>query len=101
MDRQELERIRKLAGILKQMYDHPEPARWTRTGRAREKTMVHLFGILYAQEIRECGDSLTPTAQEIVQAAGIPPSYDMDVIRGLLLAEYVTVHDRRVSKWRA
>ena len=91
----------ELGEILKEMYDNPVGNRLTKNGNAWEKTMVHLFGILYAQEIRECGDSLTPTAQEIVQAAGIPPSYHMDVIRGLLLAEYVTVHDRRVSKWRA
>ena len=63
--------------------------------------MVHLFGIMYAQEIQECGDAPTRTAREITQAADIPPSFRMDVDRGRLLAEYVTVNDRSVLKWRA
>ena len=63
--------------------------------------MVHLFGIMYAQEIQECGDSPTRTAREIAQGAGIPGSYRMDIDRGRLLAEYVTVGDRSLMKWRA
>ena len=95
MDQQELARI------LKEMYDNPVGARLTTTGNARKKTMVHLFGIMYAQEIQKCGDSPTRTAREIVQGAGIPKSYRMDIDRGRLLKEYVTVHDKSVLKWRA
>ena len=95
MDQQELARI------LKEMYNNPVGARLTTTGNARKKTMVHLFGIMYAQEIQECGDSPTRTARELAQSAGIPRSYRMNVDRGRLLAEYVTVGDRRVMKWRA
>ena len=95
MDQQELARI------LKEMYDNPVGARLTTTGNARKKTMVHLFGIMYAQEIQECGDAPTRTAREIAQSAGIPGSYFMDIDRGRLLAEYVTLDDRSVLKWRA
>ena len=95
MDQQELARI------LREMYDNPVGARRAATGNARKKTMVHLFGIMYAEEIQKCGDSRTRTARAIVQGAGIPKSYHMDIDRGRLLAEYVTVHDRRVKKWRA
>ena len=95
MDQQELARI------LKEMYDNPVAARLTTTGNAWKKTMVHLFGIIYSQEIQKCGDSPTRTAREIVQSAGIPKSYRMDIVRGRLLEEYVTVHDKSVLKWRA
>ncbi len=95
MDQQELARI------LREMYDNPVGARLTTTGNARKKTMVHLFGIMFAQEIQECGDAPTRTAREIQQSAGIPKSYRMDIDRGRLLAEYVTLDDRSVLKWRA
>ena len=91
----------ELARILEEMYDNPVGAGLTTTGNARKKTMVHLFGIIYSQEIQECGDAPTRTAREIAQGSGIPKSYRMDIDRGRLLAEYVTVHDRRVEKWRA
>ena len=84
----------ELGKILREMYDSPVRARWTIAGKARKKTMVHLFGIRYAQEIQDCGDAPTRTAREIAQRAGIPKSYRMDIDRGRLLAEYVTVNDR-------
>ena len=95
MDQQELARI------LKEMYDNPVGARLTTTRNARKKTMVHLFGIMYAEEIQKCGDSPTRTAREIAQGAGIPKSYRMDIVRGRLLEEYVTIRDRSDLKWRA
>ena len=95
MDQQELARI------LREMYDNTVPNRLAKNGQAWKKTMVHLFGIMYAHEIQACGDFPTRTAREIVQRAGIPESLHMDINRGRLLAEYVTVHDRRVKKWRA
>ena len=91
----------ELPEILREMYDDPVGSRRAARGIARKKTMVHLFGIMYAQEIQECGDAPTRTAQDIVQHAGIPKAYFMDVDRGRLLAEYLTVNDRSVLKWRA
>ena len=91
----------QLGGILREMYDNPVGNRLAKNGNAWKKTMVHLFGIMYAQEIQACGDSPTRTAREIVQSAGIRPSYHMDINRGRLLADYVTVVDGRVLKWRA
>ena len=90
-----------LARILKEMYDNPVGARLTTTGIARKPTMVHLFGIMYSQEIEECGDSPTRTAREIAQSAGIPKNYGTEIDKGRLLAEYVTVRDGSVLKWRA
>ena len=63
--------------------------------------MVHLFGIMYAQEIQECGDAPTRTAREIAKSAGISENYGSEISKGRLLAQYVTVDDRSVLKWRA
>ena len=91
----------ELARILREKNDNPVDSQRAKAGRARKKTMVHLFGIRYAREIQECGDSPTRTAREIVQHAGIPKSYHMDIDRGRLLGEFVTLDDSRVLKWPA
>ncbi len=91
----------ELGRILKGMYHNPVDAGLTTTGKARKKTMVHLFGIRYSREIQDCGDSPTQTAREITKHAGIPKSYRMDVDRGRLLGEYVTLDDRESLKWPA
>ena len=83
------------------MYDNPVGARLTPTGNARKATMVHLFGIMYAREIEECGDSPTRTAREIAQSAGISKNWGTQITTGRLLAEYVTLSDGSVLKWRA
>ena len=94
MDQQELARI------LREMYDNPVGARLTTTGNAQKPTMVHLFGILFAKEIDECDGAPTRNAREIVRKAGLPESYYTEVNYGRLLAEYVTVHDGSILRWR-
>ena len=48
-------------------------------------TMIHLFGIKYADEIRDCGAPVT----EIVRLSGLPLSYNTEVSKGVRLARYV------------
>lgn len=48
-------------------------------------TMIHLFGIKYADEIRDSG-ALVP---EIVRLSGIDESYSTEVHKGIRLARYV------------
>ena len=48
-------------------------------------TMIHLFGIKYADEIRDCG----ATATEIVRLSGLQDSYKAEVSKGVRLARYV------------
>ena len=74
-----------LARILKEMYD--KSARETTAGQAHMKTMVHLFGILFAKEIEECDGAPTRSAREIMRNAGLPESYYLRVNNGRLLAE--------------
>ena len=87
-----------LASILERMCD--KRTRETTAGRAQTKTMIHLFGILFAKEIDECDGAPTRNAREIVQKAGLPESYYTEVNNGRLLAEYVTVHDGSILRWR-
>ncbi len=49
--------------------------------------MVHLFGIKYANEIRESGAS----PKEIVLAAGMSESYGVEVNKRINLAKFVQV----------
>ncbi len=49
--------------------------------------MVHLFGIKYANEIRESGAS----PKEIVLGAGMSESYGVEVNKGINLAKFVQV----------
>ena len=48
-------------------------------------TMIHLFGIKYADEISDCGASVT----EIVRLSGVSDSYNTEVSKGVRLARYV------------
>ena len=48
-------------------------------------TMIHLFGIRYADEIRTCGASVT----EIVHLSQLSDSYNREVSKGVKLARYV------------
>ncbi len=67
----------ELGRILSEMYrDAPE-------GEAT--TMIHLFGIRYADEIGDCGAPVT----EIVRLSGLPASYNTEVSKGVRLARYV------------
>ena len=67
----------ELGSILRQMYDN---------ALDREATvMVHLFGVMYADEIRECDGSV----EDVVAAAGISTNYSVEVRKGMRLAKYV------------
>lgn len=50
-------------------------------------TMIHLFGIRYADEIERCGAS----CKDIAIKAGIQESYATEISKGVRLAKYVTV----------
>lgn len=66
----------ELAEKLRKMYE--------RKG-VNKTTMIHLFGVIYADEIRNAGI----TAIEIVKAAQMPDSYQAEVNKGIGLSRYV------------
>ena len=83
MDQQEL------VNTLQDVYAH---------GLAEKKAvaMIHLFGILYAEEIEAC----VANPQEISHRAGLGKSYGTEIRKGCVLAEHVTVHDGSILRWR-
>ena len=67
----------ELGRILSEMYrDAP---------KGEATTMIHLFGIRYADEIWNCGAPVT----EIVRLSGLRTSYNTEVSKGVRLARYV------------
>ena len=67
----------KLARTLSKMYyDAP---------KGEKTTMIRLFGIKYADEIRDCEASVT----EIVRLSGLRNSYNTEVSKGIRLARHV------------
>ena len=72
--------VTRLGQLLRQMYREAPKGEAT--------VMIHLFGIIYAEEIRACGASCLA----IVTAAGISESYQVEVNKGVNLARYVTVN---------
>ena len=52
---------------------------------AKRTTMIHLFGVLYADEMRIAG--ISPAA--VIKAAGIQPSYVVEINKGINLAKYM------------
>ena len=52
-------------------------------------TLVHLFGILYGEDLREA--EITPLA--VVRRAQIPKGYSSELSTGIALSQYVTVRD--------
>ena len=67
--------IEEAARLLSEMY---------RTALPKEKAMsIHLFGIKYADQIRNM------PAREIVIRAELPQSYQTEVRKGINLAKYV------------
>lgn len=53
-------------------------------------TMIHLFGIMYAEEIKGCGS----TPKEILKLANMPESYQTEISKGVRLSKYVDVKER-------
>ncbi len=49
--------------------------------------MIHIFGIKYASEIKESGESM----KAIAKAAGIHESYATEISKGVKLAKFVIV----------
>jgi 5-methylcytosine-specific restriction protein B len=49
--------------------------------------MIHLFGVKFAEQIRECGGS----PKDIAIAAGISHNYGVEVNKGVNLARFVQV----------
>ena len=70
--------VNELAKKLRKMYE---------TKGANKTTMIHLFGVIYSNEIREAGI----TSIEIVKAAQMYESYRAEVNKGMNLAEYVVL----------
>jgi len=71
----------ELGQKLKEMYDNAP------TG---EKALqIHLFGIKYADEIKENDNSI----KDIVNFAGMRESYKTEVGKGVNLAKYVRIKD--------
>jgi hypothetical protein len=50
-------------------------------------SMIHLFGIKYSEEIKECEAS----TKEIAKAAGINESYGTEISKGVKLGHYVNI----------
>jgi hypothetical protein len=73
--------ILELGNILKNMYE---------TKGANKTTMIHLFGVIYADEIRNAG--IKPI--EIVRAAQIHESYQTEVNKGMNLSVYVDLKQK-------
>ncbi len=72
--------IHELANKLKSMYDS------TNTEKA---AMVHLFGIIYADEMARYGIS----AAEMVRVAGLTKGYNSELSKGVKLSKYVQLKD--------
>lgn len=68
----------ELANELKKMYKSGIPTK-------EQTTMIHLFGIMYAEVIRE--NKFTP--KNILKYAEMPESYQAEINKGIRLAKYV------------
>ena len=66
-----------LSTELKSMYENAQKGDGT--------TMIRLFGIKYAEELKECGVSMT----EIATLSGVGASYHAEISKGIRLAKYV------------
>jgi 5-methylcytosine-specific restriction protein B len=64
---------------LKEMYENAKDG--------EKATMIHLFGIKYANEILRSENSIA----EIVNISGLPDSYIVEVNKGKKLAKYVSI----------
>lgn len=74
--------ILELGNTLRSMYENA-PYR-------EQSTMIHLFAIKYAKEIR--GNGYTP--KEILKVAQMPESYQVEINKGIKLAKYVEIKDK-------
>ncbi|MDU1349276.1 DNA ligase [uncultured Clostridium sp.] len=72
--------IMELANELKKMYEEGIPTK-------EQATMVHLFGIKYADDIRKNGYA----PREILKFADMPESYQAEINKGIKLSKYVEI----------
>jgi hypothetical protein len=69
--------LNELASILKDMYTNARP---------KEKvTMIHLFAVKYAEQIKKIG------VRQIVEQSGIPSTFKTELNKGVRLAKYVNI----------
>lgn len=78
--------IDKLANKLKSMYD---------SSNTEKSAMVHLFGIIHADEIARYGIS----AAALVCAADLPDGYNSELSKGIKLSKYVQLKDEYKNKF--
>ena len=71
--------VGEAAGILRRMYENAP--------RGEKTTMLHLFGIKYADDL--AGLSI----EDIVRKAGILKSYPTEINKGRRLAKYVQIRE--------
>ena len=76
----------ELGRKLKEMYETPG---------SNKTTMIHLFGIIYSDEIINSKIA----AAEIIHAAGMQPSYATEIYKGIRLGEYVELKSLYKNKF--
>ena len=69
--------LHELSSALRDLYENAP--------RGEQATMVHLFGIRYASEIRASGC----TPKMILQDAGMGTSWQTEISKGIRLSRYV------------
>ena len=62
---------------------------YTGAKKGEKATMVHLFGVKYAAEIKQCD----ATPADIANMAKIPSSYGTEINKGKNLSKYVRVKE--------
>ena len=78
--------VNELAARLREMYEIPG---------AHKTTMIHLFGVLYAEEIKQA--DIKPV--EIVRTAKMQESYQGEIGKGMRLAQYVQLKKEYHNKF--
>lgn len=78
--------VNELAARLREMYDTPG---------AHKTTMIHLFGVVYADEIKRA--DIKPI--EIIRAAKMQESYQGEIGKGIRLSQFVQLKDMYQDKF--
>lgn len=76
----------ELGNKLREMYE---------TKGALKTTMIHLFGVLYADEIR----AIHASPAEIIKAAKLQPSYATEIAKGMNLSKYLDLKEEYKGKF--
>ena len=79
MTKEESMTISELGHKLREMYENAPDG--------DSVVMIHLFGIKFGPQLRDCGAS----ARDLAIAAGIPESYRTEINKGINLSKYVQV----------